>query len=351
MLALGLLGLVAFALLYWRKRKLQDSVEAQFRSFRERAVALMDQLDGLRQRHKTLPATDPDFKVPMTGATLALYNQISRELNDLWERWLKLMEIWDQTQKHIRAGTGLATKPTEEARRLLAGGEVDELVRQSTACKEQLDHLNQGHENARANLAAARAELAAAQSVVSKGTGVLIPSDAHHSEMSEAERKLSEADSMIASDPIGALEQIAEVRRALAASLQERPDGRPTWHRHPTEFPPIFSELLAAAERLRAAVARLRLTDLLGLFIKAWVTVWILGLLFGTLFPMVLPIAIFVVGWLIILGGGLTVVRAMMSWFHFAFGRPPGPMDYGVGPPRHRFNRPAASGPQDRLFP
>ena len=221
MLALGLLGLVAFALFYWRKRKLQDSVETQFRSFRERAVALMDQLDGLRQRHKTLTATDPDFKVPMTGATLALYNQVSRELDGLWERWLKLMEIWDKAQKHIRAGTGLATKPTEEARRLLAGGEVDELVRQSTACKEQLDHLNQGHEDARANLAAARAELAAARSAVSKGTGVLIPSDPHHSEMSEAERMLGEADSMIASDPIGALERIAEARRAFA-SLHER---------------------------------------------------------------------------------------------------------------------------------
>ena len=67
------------------------------------------------------------------------------------------------------------------------------------------------------------------------------------------------------------------------------PDGRPTRHRHPTEFPPIFAELLAAAERLRAAVARLRLTDLVGLFIKAWVAVWLVGLLFGLLFP-ILPI-------------------------------------------------------------
>jgi len=31
MLSLGLLGLVAFALLYWRKLKLQDSVETQFK--------------------------------------------------------------------------------------------------------------------------------------------------------------------------------------------------------------------------------------------------------------------------------------------------------------------------------
>jgi hypothetical protein len=349
MLTLGLLGLVAFALFYWRKRKLQDTVETQFKRFRERAVTLMDQLDGLRQRHKSLPATDPDFKVPMTGSTLALYNQVSRDLDGLWERWLKLMEIWDQAQQRIRAGTGLAIKPTEEARKLLEGGQVDELVRQSGVCKERLDRLNQGHEDARANLAAAGEELAAAKGEMSKGTGVLIPSDPHHREMSEAERILSDAEGMVASDPIGALERIAQVRRALA-SLGERPDGRSTWHHHPTELPPIFAELLAVAERLRRAVARLRLTDLVVLFIKAWVAIWILGLLFGLLTP-ILPIVIFSVGCLIILGGGLTVLRAMMAWFSFAIGRPPSRSDYGEGPPRHRFSPPPASGPEDRWSP
>ena len=35
----------------------------------------------------------------MTGATLALYEHVNRDLDGLWERWLKLMEIWDQTQQ------------------------------------------------------------------------------------------------------------------------------------------------------------------------------------------------------------------------------------------------------------
>ena len=99
MVVLGLLGLAAFGLIYYRKRRLQHTVEAQFKDFRERAVALMDQLDGLRQRHKTLPATDPDFTVAMSVATLALYNEVSRDLDSLWERWLKVMEIWEQAQR------------------------------------------------------------------------------------------------------------------------------------------------------------------------------------------------------------------------------------------------------------
>ncbi len=128
MVVLGLLGLAAVALIYYRKRRLQKTVEAQFKEFRERAVALMDQLDGTATRHKTLPATDPDFTVAMSGATLALYNEVSHDLDRLWERWLKVMEIWEQAQWRIRAGSGLGVKPTEEAQKLLGGGELDQLV-------------------------------------------------------------------------------------------------------------------------------------------------------------------------------------------------------------------------------
>ncbi|HMF35996.1 MAG TPA: hypothetical protein VKF17_05125, partial [Isosphaeraceae bacterium] len=261
MVVLGLLGLAAFGLIYYRKRRLQNTVEAQFKDFRERAVALMDQLDSLRQRHKTLPATDPDFTVAISGATLALYNEVSRDLDSLWERWLKVMEIWDQAQWRIRAGSGLGVKPTEEARKLLGGGEIDELVRQSSSCRQRLDRLNQGHEQAREHLKAAREELAAIQSAVSKGTGVLLPSDSHHGEIEAAEQALSEAERMIEADPIGADESIVRARHDLSA-LSGRPDGRTAWRSESPSSYFMIDELAAAAERLRAVAARLRLTDL-----------------------------------------------------------------------------------------
>src|SRR5271166_1245672 len=245
MVVLGLLGLAAFGLVYYRKRRLQNTVEAQFKDFRERAVALMEQLDGLRQRHKTLPATDPDFTVAMSGATLALYNEISRDLDRLWERWLKVMEIWEQAQWRIRAGSGLGVKPTEEARELLGGGEVDELVRQSSSCRQRLDRLNQGHEQAREHLQAAREELAAIQSTVSKGTGVLLPSDPHHRDIEAAEQALAEAERMIKADPIGADESIARARRELSA-LSGRPDGRPAKRSEPGSSYSMIDELAAA---------------------------------------------------------------------------------------------------------
>jgi hypothetical protein len=319
MVVLGLLGLAAFGLIYYRKRRLQHTVEAQFKDFRERAVALMDQLDGLRQRHKTLPATDPDFTVAMSGATLALYNEVSRDLDSLWERWLKVMEIWEQAQGRIRAGSGLGVKPTEEARKLLGGGEIDELVRQSSSCRRRLDRLNQGHEQAREHLKAAREELAAIQSAISKGTGVLLPSDPHHGEIEAAEQALAEAERRIEADPIGAGEAIVRTRRDLSA-LSGRPDGRTGWRSESPSSYTMIDELAAAAERLRAAAARLRLTDLLGLFVRAWVAVWVIGILFGLLTTLI-PLVIFVAGFLIILVGAWMFWRAVASWFWFGLRR------------------------------
>ncbi len=319
MVVLGSLGLVAFGLIYYRKRRLQNTVEIQFKDFRARAVALMDQLDGLRQRHKTLPATDPDFTVEMTGATLALYHDVLRDLDSLWERWLKVMEIWEQAQWRIRAGSGLGVKPSEEARKLLEGGEIDELVRQSSSCRQRLDRLNQGHELAREHLKTGRDELAAIQSAISKGTGVLLPTDPHHREIETAEQALAEAERMLEADPIGADEAIVRTRRDLSA-LSGGPDGRTVFRGESPRSYALIDELAAAAERLRAAAAKLRLTDLLGLFVRAWVAVWVIGILFGLLTTL-LPLVIFGAGFLIILVGAWMFFRVVASWFWFGLRR------------------------------
>jgi hypothetical protein len=157
--ALGLIGLAVLGVLYYRKSQLQGAVDAQFRGFREKAVTLMDQIDSLRKRHKALPSTDPDFTAPMTGATLALYNQVEHDLDDLWGRWLEVMETWNQVERQIRAGSGLTLRPTEEARKLIEQGGIDTLLRQSSACRQKLDRLNQGHEQAREALTAGQVEL------------------------------------------------------------------------------------------------------------------------------------------------------------------------------------------------
>ena len=197
--------------LYYRKSQLQGAVDAQFRGFREKAVALMDQIDSLRKRHKTLPSTDPDFTAPMTGVTLALYNQVEHDLDDLWSRWLEVMETWNQVERQIRAGSGLTLKPTEEARKLIEQGGIDTLLRRSSACRQKLDRLNQGHEQAREALTAGRAELNA----LHDAPELLDRHDRAEEiarQVASSERLFEEAERLITADPIGTQELI--VRRA-----------------------------------------------------------------------------------------------------------------------------------------
>ena len=221
---LGLIGLAVLGVLYYRKSQLQGAVDAQFRGFREKAVALMDQIDSLRKRHKTLPSTDPDFTAPMTGATLALYNQVEHDLDDLWSRWLEVMETWNQVERQIRAGSGLTLKPTEEARKLIEQGGIDTLLRQSSACRQKLDRLNQGHEQAREALTAGRAELNALHDAPE-----LLDRHDRAGEIARAvawsERLFEEAERLITADPIGTQELIV---RAQEPRGRHRPASRTT---------------------------------------------------------------------------------------------------------------------------
>ncbi len=63
-------------------------------------------------------------------------------------------------------------------------------------------------------------------------------------------------------------------------------------------------------------LARLRLTDLLGLFVRAWIAVWVVGILLGLLTSL-LPLIIFAAGFLVILVGVWIFWRAVGSWFWF----------------------------------
>ena len=143
MLGLATLGAVGlFVLLWLRKRHLQVRFDRQFKGFRDQAVTLMDQVDALRQRHKGLTATAPEYTQPMAGATLALYQAVQNDLSGLWDRWLHVMDVWNQAQTLVRAGSGLAGAKIGEARKLIEReGNFQELIGQCGACAERLDRL------------------------------------------------------------------------------------------------------------------------------------------------------------------------------------------------------------------
>jgi hypothetical protein len=315
MAALVLLGVAALARLYFRKRQLQGIVESQFKGFREKAVALMDQLDALRKRHETLPSTDPDFTEPMSGATLALYTAVETDLNSLWERWLKVMELWDRAQRLIRSGSALAVRQAEEARKLLDVANVDGALRQSASCKERLDRLNRGHEQAREDLQACRQELTVLRKSVTKGSGLVLLADAQHERIASAEMMLTQAQGTLVADPIGSQEAIVRARRLL--TRLDHP-ASPARDRHARVQPAysLLDDLAAAADGFRAAAAKLRLTNLLGLFVRFWMVVWGFSLLIG-LMNLLMPIIVFVLGFVFILGGFWAILQMATFWLWY----------------------------------
>ena len=245
----------------------------------------MDQLDGLRQRHKTLPATDPDFTAPPSGATLALYNEVEADLDGLWDRWLKAMEVWDRAQMLLRAGSGLAIKPTEEAGKLLEEVDIDELIRQSNSCQERLDRLNRGHEQARDALEAGRRELAALRTSFGQTAEAGLSAVSNPQEIATAEAMLTRAEGMIPADPIGAEEIIGRSRQALAAATVRR-DREPTRPREARPSSGPVDEVAAAAAQVRSAMAKLGFTELAGT--KGC---WFLSACYGMADPATRPLA------------------------------------------------------------
>jgi hypothetical protein len=315
MAILVLFGGAALVLNYRRRRQLQDAVEEQFKGFRAKAVGLMDQLDALRQRHKTLPSTDPDFAAPMAGATLTLYNAVETDLNVLWERWLKVMELWDHAQKLVRSGSGLAVKQAEEARKLLETGDIDELLRQSRSCKERLDRLNQGHEQAREALEVNRAELEAVRQSVDRGTGVLLPSDPQRQRIAGAETVFSQVERMLTADPIGAQETLALWHQSLTGlcqrpghELDRRQQTRPAYS--------LLDDLASAADHFRNAASKLRLTNVLGLFVRFWLVVWGFSFLIG-LFNVLMPLILILLGFGLIIAGFWAIWQMVTFWFWY----------------------------------
>jgi hypothetical protein len=261
LIAIGVLGMFVLAYLFDRRRKLRQTVREQFESFRKKTVSLMDQLDALRQRHKTLPSSDPDFTVPMTGATLVMYNQVDSDLNGLWERWLGVMETWDRAQRELKTrGWKLTAKPIEEVQRLLEAGDVDELVRESAVCKERLDRLNQGHDLARSCLNTARIELESRRAVVERHTMRGQADSSDEDQIAAAETVLAAAEEMIEGDPIGARETIESTRRSLAGPGGPEPPDPTSWD-DGRQLPNLFEELAFDVNRFRDAFASLAPTQ------------------------------------------------------------------------------------------
>jgi len=169
-LPIGLMSLAGAGLVGWlaylRVQHVGQRAAAREKlaAFKQEVVALSDLLDAQRERHRLLPHADPDFQTPMTGMTRNAYDAVQDALGRYRERWLSLMDVWEQADKRFAEEWSLGTAASDDVLAMLDGADArPPLEEVAEACRAPLDALETSHERARELATTIDAELAAAR--------------------------------------------------------------------------------------------------------------------------------------------------------------------------------------------
>ena len=211
-------GLIVAALIWLARHRTRNTVESKIKQYKKNAVDVMDRLDALKARLKKLPVEDPDFKEPISGETLAVYQKIEGNLTGLWDRWLEVMDALDKAQALAKKDTALGTEKLKEAEKLVSDSKVFEQIEvEAQKCAASMDQLNQAHENARsaADVVAVsqREILTGVEKVEKEG----LPSVPYKPEIDGIAAQAAQAKAILTPDPIGARQTFDKAQeRALA---------------------------------------------------------------------------------------------------------------------------------------
>ena len=215
-------GLIVGFLIWLARRRTRNTVEGKIKEFRKKSVDVMDRLDALKARLKQLPTEDPDFKEPMAGETLALYEKTQEHLTGLWDRWLEVMDILDKAQALAKKDTALGTEKLKEAEKLVSDSKVFEQIEtESKACSASMDQLNQAHEAARSAaevLVTSRKEIDARVEKVEKEG---LPTVPYKPEIDGIAAQADHAREILTPDPIGSRQDLDKAQER-AVTLRDR---------------------------------------------------------------------------------------------------------------------------------
>ena len=215
-------GLIVAGLIWLARRRTRNSVESKIKQYRKSAVDVMDRLDALKVRLKKLPTDDPDFMEPISGETLAIYQQIEGNLTGLWDRWLEVMDALDKAQALAKKDSALGTEKLKEAEKLVSDSKVFEQIEaEAKKCAASMDELNQAHENARSAAEVVLVRQQEIQMGVQKVEQEGLPSVPYKPEIDGIAAQASKAREILTPDPIGA-RQTLEKAQERATALRDR---------------------------------------------------------------------------------------------------------------------------------
>lgn len=224
------LGLLTLMVLRWLHLRVRRPLEIQKQTYRQRVVKLSDDIDQLRERHRMLPFTDKDYREPMLGETLRMYDGIQASLEQLRQRWLDLMDVWDKVDTLTRSEHYFGRSRLREAMVLLQQVPVSEVESSlNNQCVIALDRLEDAHEQVQRLDSSLNAALQRVQQQFAELQTRQLSVKPYQSLLDRvAEQRISAAEIVIP-DPIGsqsiqtaACEQLRSVGQLTERILQHR---------------------------------------------------------------------------------------------------------------------------------
>ncbi|GIW89432.1 MAG: hypothetical protein KatS3mg108_3756 [Isosphaeraceae bacterium] len=203
-------------------RQSRQRADRRVREFRRRATELMEKLDGVKERHRLLPVSDPDYTEPLEGATLERYTAVQEAIGRLWSRWLEAMDRLEQAQRILRKAPMFGVQTVREAERVVEDLKpLDEIERDVPVVSAELDLLGEAHEQARARKERIDDVLKQLDQKIDGLGGLGVKPGAYDAEAEAVARAMEEVKGRLASDPLTAAERWAEVA-GRAERLLER---------------------------------------------------------------------------------------------------------------------------------
>jgi hypothetical protein len=227
LIVLAVLAAVALVLGLARLRHVvtRRRVVGRFDQFKEHVIDLRQRVEALKERHQLLPAANKDFSAPMAGATLALYQRLQQDFDNLLDDWRRRMELWDRVEALIAAEKPLGAGRLHEAERHLDKlGSFDGVDAASRDCVAQLDRLEHGHERARTLLAQAAETTGQLRQQIEAVRALPLPTGSYEAELERCGAGVAQGQAALPADPVGAvtaLEGAAQKMAALDDWMQE----------------------------------------------------------------------------------------------------------------------------------
>lgn len=208
---------VGGGIIWLRHRGTRQRVLKRFDDFKEKVIDLRRLVEETRERHRQLPQSTPEYQAAMSGATRQVYDKLDGDLNRLWDGWSRRMELWERVEGLVRTQTGLGTGRLREAENLLGGlGSFDEVDQACRAVAGQMDRLQKGHDEARAQLARAREDAGRARQQLDAVRAAGLPVEPYEAALQAPTAQSAQAEQLVSADPIGAADRLAAVRETLA---------------------------------------------------------------------------------------------------------------------------------------